>query len=85
MSIQAHRCNQDNCNGFILAENADYNYEYAMKNNNGILDRCKCTECGKEFVMVAAHVLVEVDEDDMLVDELPQCDIREYEKSQIRK
>ncbi|WP_168198239.1 hypothetical protein [Crassaminicella thermophila] len=56
-----------------------------MKNNNGILDRCKCTECGKEFVMVVAHVLVEVDEDDMLVDELPQCDIREYEKSQIRK
>lgn len=87
MSVQAHKCNQKGCDGFILFENADFNYKEALE-DNGILDRPQCNKCGKEFMVVVSHTLIEFDEEKMeLLDEIeeiskvPQCCYTEYEKS----
>lgn len=81
MSIQAHRCNQVGCNGFILFDNADFDYKAAV-NKDYTLDRPTCDTCGKEFMVVVSHVLIEFDEEKHeLVDELHECGYQEFEKA----
>jgi hypothetical protein len=79
MSIQAQKCNQPGCKGYILFENADFDYKESLNNNEYVLDKPTCSECGKEFLVVISHVLIEVDENNDLVDEIPQCCYTEYE------
>lgn len=82
MSIQAHKCNQEGCNGFILFDNADFNYKKSINNNEYVLDKPKCNKCGKEFQVVISHTLIEYDEEKCeLLDEVPQCCYTEYENS----
>lgn len=82
MSVQAHKCNQPNCNGFILFDNADFKYEKSLEKDNGILDRPQCQKCGKEFIVVVSHTLIEFDEEKCeLIDEIPSCCYTKYERS----
>lgn len=84
MSVQAHKCNQKGCNGFILFENADFNYKKSLNKGEYVIDRPACNKCGKEFQVVISHTLIEFDEDKMeLMDELPKYCYTEYEKSRI--
>lgn len=81
MAIQAHGCNQQGCSGFIRFDNADFNYQDAIKNNRYVLDNPKCDTCGKEFKVVVSHSLIEVDENDDFVEEIRQVCYTEYERS----
>lgn len=83
MSIQYHKCNQVGCDGHIAFDNADFDYREALKTDGGVLDRPKCNKCGKEFLVLVAHVLTEFNEAAMeLIDELPQCGVPSTKEAQ---
>lgn len=82
MSIEAHKCNVDGCKGFIVFENADFDY-----NNpptvNGMYEfwETTCTECGKEYKVVPYHVVISFDEYGDIEDVESTC-ITNYKKRQ---
>lgn len=81
MAIQFHRCNQEGCNGFVAFDNADFDLKEAV-NKDYVLDRPTCDTCGKEFMVVVSHALIEFDEEKWeMVDELPECGYWEFEKA----
>jgi hypothetical protein len=80
MAFQAHKCNQAGCNGFIVFDNADFDYSEVV--NKGIpLATPKCNSCGKQYYVGISHELFELDEDKQYLDTLPQVCITEYDKS----
>jgi hypothetical protein len=80
MAVQAHKCNQAGCNGFIVFDNADFDYSEVV-NTGKPLATSTCNSCRKEFFVGISHELFELDKDKQYVDTLPQVCITEYEKS----
>jgi hypothetical protein len=66
VSIEAHKCNQKGCNGFVVFENADFD----IKNPDTIrglyaYDNPTCNVCGKEFLVVPHYVVIDVIDHDL--------------------
>jgi hypothetical protein len=64
MAIEFHKCNKKGCNGEVAFENADFD----IKNPDTIkgvyaYSDPKCTECGKEFLVVPHWSVVSYDEE----------------------
>lgn len=84
MSIEAHRCNEKDCKGFVVFENADFDFkDMRVDEKYGFyaFDRPICSECGKEFV-VAPHYIV-IDVKDNITGDYEQLDsacMTSYEK-----
>ncbi|TXR64488.1 Rev-Erb beta 2 [Bacillus sp. AR18-7] len=74
MAIQAHKCNNSNCTGHIKYDNADFNYDKALINQGGVLEKVHCDTCGKSYMVVVSHILIEVNKDGEFVQEVPSCD-----------
>ncbi|WP_245153941.1 hypothetical protein [Jeotgalibacillus proteolyticus] len=63
MSVEAHKCNVIDCKGFIVFENADFDYKNPPTVNGMYeFDDPKCTECGKEYKVVPHHAVIALDE-----------------------
>jgi len=63
MSIEAHRCNAKGCKGFVVFENADFDFkDMRVDEKYGFyaFDRPHCSECGKEFVVVPHYIVIDV-------------------------
>ncbi|WPS85645.1 hypothetical protein SMD22_00875 (plasmid) [Brevibacillus halotolerans] len=84
MSIEAHRCNVAGCKGFVLFENADFDFNnipvnkrvgcYAFANPT-------CSECGKEFLVVPHYMVIDVkDKDSSSYEELESACITDWQK-----
>lgn len=62
MSIEAHKCNTKGCKGFVVFDNADFDFRDMPTNKkHGVsaLDEPTCSECGKEFLVVPHYVVME--------------------------
>lgn len=80
MSIEAHKCNVKGCKGFIVFENADFNYtDPPTVNGMYEFDNPKCTECGKEYKVVPYHLVIGIDEGGDIETVYSAC-ITEWEK-----
>ncbi|MGG4500415.1 hypothetical protein, partial [Paenibacillus polymyxa] len=67
MSIEAHRCNAAGCKGFVLFENADFDFkDIPTDEKRGVyaFGHPTCSECGKEFLIVPHYVVIDVKSDD---------------------
>lgn len=63
MAIEAHKCNAPDCKGFVLFENADFDFEdMQLDDKHGCyaFDRPHCSECGKEFLVVPHYIVIDV-------------------------
>lgn len=87
MAIEAHRCNQERCNGFVVFENADFDFNnMPVDKNTGLyaFDNPKCRSCGKEFLVIPHYIVVEIKDKDLgEYEELESACITEYEKSRV--
>ena len=62
MSIEAHKCNVEGCKGFIVFENADFDYNnFNTNKKHGVytFDEPTCSECGKEFLVVPDYTVID--------------------------
>ncbi|MNL06607.1 hypothetical protein D3C87_1272470 [compost metagenome] len=63
MSIEAHRCNEPGCKGFVIFENADFDLNDIPKDDKYgcyAFDRPTCSECDKEFLVVPHYIVIDV-------------------------
>jgi hypothetical protein len=86
MSIEAHHCNTPNCKGFVVFENADFDFD-DMKTDEKYgcyaFTRPKCSECRREFLVVPHYVVIDVkDKESGEFDILESACITEFEKRQ---
>lgn len=80
MSIEAHKCNVPPCKGFIVFENADFNYQNPPTVDGMYeFDNPSCTECGREYKVVPYHVVIGFDEFGD-VEEVESVCITQFEK-----
>ena len=79
MAFEAHKCNQDGCKGYIVFDNADFDYDEAFEKGEP-LAKPECDTCGKEFAVGISHELFEIDDDGEPVAKVPMVCITEYEK-----
>jgi hypothetical protein len=84
MSIEAHRCNQEGCNGFVVFDNADFDFKNIPTNKEVgcySFDEPTCNVCGKEFLVIPYYMVVEIkDKDFGEYEELESCCMTEVEK-----
>lgn len=80
MAFQAHKCNQVGCKGFIVFDNADFDYDEAVGTGKPLATPT-CNTCKKEFVVGISHELFEIDEDRQPVATVPMVCFTEFEKS----
>ncbi|KIL46183.1 hypothetical protein [Jeotgalibacillus campisalis] len=68
MSIEANKCNVPKCKGFVVFENADFDFNNLQvgKSNSYEFDDPKCTECGKQYYVVPHYVVVGDPDDEPL-------------------
>ncbi|WP_079908249.1 hypothetical protein [Paenibacillus sp. 32352] len=62
MAIEAHKCNQPGCKGFVVFENADFDLkDIPMDDKYGCyaFDRPHCSECGKEFLVIPYYIVID--------------------------
>jgi hypothetical protein len=80
MSVEAHRCNEKSCKGFIVFENADFDYN-SPPTVDGMyeFDNPTCTECGKEYKVVPYHAVIALDEHGD-IEEVQSACITEWER-----
>ncbi|WP_339182845.1 hypothetical protein [Paenibacillus sp. FSL R5-0701] len=63
MSIEAHHCNVPNCKGFIVFENADFDFDKPpVVDGVYTFTAPTCTECGKQYKVVPHYVVISLDE-----------------------
>ncbi len=80
MSVEAHKCNVRGCKGFIVFENADFDYNNPPTVNGMYeFDDPSCTECGKEYKVVPYHAVIAIDEHEDIEFVESAC-ITEYER-----
>jgi hypothetical protein len=84
MSIEAHKCNVPDCKGYVVFENADFDFKNLNVDKQvGVyaFDRPACSECGKEFLVVPHYIVIDVsDKADFDFEELESACITEFEK-----
>lgn len=84
MSIEAHKCNVEGCNGFVAFENADFDIKnpgtikgmYAFTNP-------RCNVCGKEFLVVPHYAVIDWDEENYDFEEIESACITDWEKQRV--
>ncbi len=62
VAIEAHKCNQPGCKGFVVFENADFDLkDIPMDDKYGCyaFDRPHCSECGKEFLVIPYYIVID--------------------------
>ena len=62
MSVEAHKCNVEGCKGFVVFENADFNYkemDTSKKHGVYVFDEPSCSECGKGFLVVPHYMVID--------------------------
>ncbi|MBP1308965.1 hypothetical protein JOD82_001985 [Paenibacillus sp. 1182] len=79
MSVEFHRCNVKDCKGFVIFDNADFDYMHpdVVDGKYEFTSTC-CTECGKGYKVVPHHVVVSVEADEAF-GYLEQASISEWE------
>lgn len=86
MSIEAHKCNVEGCKGFVVFENADFDFkDIQTDKDSGFYAFCKphCSECGKRFLVVPHYTVIDIiDKDAGDFEELDSTCITKYEKRQ---
>ncbi|MFF0828815.1 hypothetical protein ACFYU8_18680 [Brevibacillus sp. NPDC003359] len=63
MSIEAHKCNVANCKGFVVFENAEFDYKDMYFNKTAgcyAFANPTCSECGKEFLVVPHRIVIDI-------------------------
>lgn len=68
MAIEAHKCNQPGCKGFVLIENADFDFKDMPTDEKYgcyAFDRPHCSECGKEFLVIPNYIVIDVKDKDL--------------------
>ncbi|OMC72994.1 hypothetical protein BK121_08775 [Paenibacillus odorifer] len=79
MSIEAHRCNVPDCKGFVVFENADFDFNDIptdFKTGIHAFSDPKCSECGKEYLVVPHYAVIDVKTDEII----KSACITEYEQ-----
>ncbi|MNW54948.1 hypothetical protein D3C74_325780 [compost metagenome] len=69
MSIEAHKCNVPGCKGFVVFENADFDFnDVPTDGKTGIyaFDNPKCSECEKEFLVVPHYVVIDYEAEETI-------------------
>lgn len=84
MAIEAHRCNAAGCKGFVVFENADFDFkDMPVDKNTGCyaFDNPSCSECGKEYLVVPHYIVIDVKDKDLGdYEELESACITEWER-----
>ena len=82
MSIEAHKCNVDGCKGFIVFENADFDFKNLQTGESRYyeFDDPTCTECEKQFLVVPHYAVIAIDENGDIEEGIESACITEYEK-----
>jgi len=63
MAIEAHECNVPGCKGFVVFENADFDFKDMQVDEIAgfyAFDRPSCSECGKEFYVVPHYIVIDI-------------------------
>lgn len=63
MSIEAHKCNAPGCKGFVVFENADFDFKNMQVDEKAgcyAFDKPACSECRKEFVVVPHYIVIDI-------------------------
>lgn len=79
MSIEAHHCNVEGCKGFVVFENADFDFNDIptdFKTGLHAFSDPKCSECGKEYLVVPHYAVIDVKTDEII----KSACITEYER-----
>ena len=84
MSVEAHKCNVEGCKGFIVFENADFDFKNLTMGASGMYEFSDptCTECEKQFAVVPSYEVIAVDENGDLEMDVESTCIMEFEKRQ---
>lgn len=66
MAYEAQKCNEVNCKGFVVFENADFDFNNLEVGESGFcqFDNPICTECGKQYYVVPHYVVIGEGEDE---------------------
>ncbi|MGM7720637.1 hypothetical protein [Metabacillus sp. Hm71] len=62
MSVEAHRCNAKDCNGHVVFDNADFDFNNFDTSDKGFYmfdDPC-CNKCGKKYYVVPHYIVIDV-------------------------
>ncbi|WP_083835494.1 hypothetical protein [Paenibacillus dendritiformis] len=63
MSIEAHRCNSPGCKGFVVFDNADFDFKDIPTDKECgcyAFTRPSCSECGKEYLVIPYYIVIDV-------------------------
>ncbi|MFF2532396.1 hypothetical protein ACFVS2_26140 [Brevibacillus sp. NPDC058079] len=84
MSVEAHRCNVKECKGFVLFENADFDFtNKPLDEKIGcyVFAKPTCSECGKEYLVVPHYVVIDVKDNDVgSFDQLESACMTDWER-----
>lgn len=82
MSVEAHKCNVGGCKGFIVFENADFDFKNLQTGTSGFyeFDDPTCTECGKQFSVVPHYAVIAIDENGDVEEGVESACITAYER-----
>ncbi|MFW5438864.1 hypothetical protein [Paenibacillus apiarius] len=68
MAIEAHRCNNPECKGFVVFENADFDFEDIPTDKECgcyVFTRPSCSECGKEYLVIPHYIVIDVNDKEL--------------------
>ncbi|WP_163855779.1 hypothetical protein [Paenibacillus elgii] len=84
MAIEAHKCNQPGCKGFVVFDNADFDFDEIQTDEKYgcyAFARPACSECGTEFLVIPHYIVAEVkDKDFGEIEALESACITEFER-----
>jgi tRNA 2-selenouridine synthase SelU len=84
MSIEAHHCNVPGCKGFVVFENADFDFkDMRTDEKRGVyaFANPRCTECGKEFLVVPHYAVIDFEAEETI----ESACITEYERREQQR
>lgn len=81
MAFEAHKCNEPNCKGFIVFENADFDFNNLQTGDSGFYEFTspKCRECGKQYHVVPHYTVISIGKHGDCEDVRSAC-ITEFER-----
>ncbi|KIL37947.1 hypothetical protein SD70_29600 [Gordoniibacillus kamchatkensis] len=86
MAIEAHKCNQPECKGFVVFENADFDLKDIQTDEKYgcyAFDRPHCSECRKEFLVIPHYIVIDVNDKDFGEwEQIESACITEFERRQ---
>lgn len=82
MSVEAHKCNVEGCKGFIVFENADFDFNNLQTGLSGFyeFDDPICSECEKQYYVVPHYAVVATDENGDVEEDIESACITAFEK-----